>query len=99
MLVPGILGFHGVLVLSLLVFFLVIRQKWKNAVERKAEVTKLIAVAAEESLMEEFEVAKQYDSVQRLYQCAICFAPTTTRCSRCKAVRYWLVGLALVFIE
>lgn len=23
------------------------------------------------------------------YQCAVCFSPTTTRCSKCKAVRYW----------
>lgn len=26
-----------------------------------------------------------------LYQCAVCYAPTTMRCSRCKAVRYWFV--------
>ncbi|KAI8548383.1 hypothetical protein RHMOL_Rhmol07G0269900 [Rhododendron molle] len=23
------------------------------------------------------------------YQCAVCFSPTTTRCARCKSIRYW----------
>ncbi|KAL2349027.1 hypothetical protein Fmac_003027 [Flemingia macrophylla] len=27
-------------------------------------------------------------NVSRWYQCAVCYAPTTRRCSRCKAVRY-----------
>lgn len=27
------------------------------------------------------------DGVPRL--CAMCYSPTTTRCSRCKSVRYW----------
>lgn len=27
------------------------------------------------------------------YQCAQCFSPASTRCSRCKAVRYWYVDL------
>jgi ubiquitin carboxyl-terminal hydrolase 36/42 len=29
--------------------------------------------------------------VSELYQCAVCYSPTTMRCSRCKAVRYWFV--------
>lgn len=28
-------------------------------------------------------------------QCAVCYRHTTTRCSRCKAVRYWYVGLLI----
>lgn len=102
--VPGFLGFHGLLVVVLLVFYSLIRQKCKNAVARKEEVTKLMAVAAEESLMEEFQAANQHSflpsSPPRLYQCAVCFRSTTTRCSRCKAVRYWLVSrLALLHFE
>lgn len=29
--------------------------------------------------------------VRGVYQCAVCFSPTNTRCARCKAVRYWYV--------
>ncbi|KAI9165768.1 hypothetical protein LWI28_020069 [Acer negundo] len=88
MLVPGILGFQGLLFISLFLFFLFIRQKWKNAEARKAEIAQLLAVAAEESFMAEVEFANQYIPMPKLYQCAVCFSPTTTRCSRCKAVRY-----------
>lgn len=28
-------------------------------------------------------------SRQLQYQCAVCSSPTSTRCSQCKAVRYW----------
>lgn len=31
------------------------------------------------------------------YECAQCFSPASTRCSRCKAVRYWYVDLELQF--
>jgi len=31
-------------------------------------------------------------SVSHGYQCAVCYSPTTMRCSRCKAVRYWFVS-------
>ncbi|KAM0048515.1 putative ubiquitinyl hydrolase 1 [Helianthus debilis subsp. tardiflorus] len=29
-----------------------------------------------------------------LYKCAVCFSPTTTRCAKCKAVRYWYPNLS-----
>jgi len=32
-------------------------------------------------------------NVSRWYQCALCYEPTTMRCARCKAVRYWFVFL------
>lgn len=32
------------------------------------------------------------ESVSQWYQCALCYSPTTMRCSRCKAVRYWFVS-------
>ncbi|XP_044501614.1 ubiquitin carboxyl-terminal hydrolase 17-like isoform X3 [Mangifera indica] len=88
MLLPGVLGFHGILVFCLLVFGLVIRQKWRDAAVRKLEVTNLLNAVAEESLMVESEAASQYNCMPGFYQCAVCFLPTTTRCSRCKAVRY-----------
>ena len=28
-------------------------------------------------------------SLKPPYQCAVCFSPTSTRCAKCKAVRYW----------
>ncbi|KAL5820025.1 hypothetical protein ACOSQ4_023867 [Xanthoceras sorbifolium] len=88
MLVPGILGFYGLLIISVLFFVLVIRQKWRDAAARKAEIAQLLATAAEESFMAEVEYANQFCPMPLLYQCAVCFSPTTTRCSRCKAVRY-----------
>lgn len=100
MLLPGVLGFHGILVFCLLVFGLVIRQKWRDAAVRKLEVTNLLNAVAEESLMVESEAASQYNCMPGFYQCAVCFLPTTTRCSRCKAVRYWSVNyLAFFFFE
>lgn len=30
-----------------------------------------------------------------IHSCAKCFAPATTRCSKCKSVRYWYVFLIL----
>lgn len=32
------------------------------------------------------------ESASQWYQCALCYSPTTMRCSRCKAVRYWFVS-------
>lgn len=58
---------------------------------------RLAALAAEESERAEEEASLVYvwgsvveKEIERP-RCAVCFSPTTTRCSRCKAVRYWLV--------
>ncbi|KAH9315522.1 hypothetical protein KI387_024149 [Taxus chinensis] len=70
---------------------LVILHRWKkNRAERKAEIRKLLILAAEEAARAEEEAAEVYTSATVIvrYQCAVCFSPTTTRCSRCKAVRY-----------
>lgn len=99
MLLPGVLWFHGILVFCLLVFGLVIRQKWRDAAVRKLEVTNLLNAVAEESLMVESEAASQYNCMPGFYQCAVCFLPTTTRCSRCKAVRYWSVNYLAFFFS
>ena len=35
--------------------------------------------------------------VRGVYQCAVCFSPTNTRCARCKAVRYWYVKVSKLY--
>lgn len=79
----------------LLIFGLVIRHKWRSGAVKKDEILRLVAVASEE----EAEIAKlqaidEYNSQPNLkleiqQSCAVCHCPTTTRCSRCKAVKYW----------
>ncbi|KAJ9673990.1 hypothetical protein PVL29_023506 [Vitis rotundifolia] len=88
MLVPGDLGFSCLVLLSLFfpVIGLVIRHKWRVAVARKEEIKRLLILASEEAARAELETAAV--SVSPQFQCAVCYCPTTTRCSRCKAVRY-----------
>ena len=90
MLVPGFLGFYGVILVSLLAFVLVIRHKLRNAAVRKEEVTRLLEMVSNETAVVEAQTATEYTCYPK-YQCALCFAPTTTRCSKCKSVRYWFV--------
>ncbi|GFQ03536.1 ubiquitin carboxyl-terminal hydrolase 17 [Phtheirospermum japonicum] len=85
-----------VIVGILLIFGLVVRHKWKNGAAKKEEILRLVAVASEE----EEEIAKlqcfeDYNSppppqpqLENQYYCAVCHRHTTTRCARCKAVRY-----------
>lgn len=91
MLVPGFLGFNSVVLVSLLVVFLVIRHKLRNAAARKEEVTRLLEMVSHETAVVEAEASVEYTCYPN-YQCAVCFAPTTTRCSQCKSVRYWFVS-------
>lgn len=88
MLVPGDLGFSCLALLSLFfpVIGLVIRHKWRVAVARKEEIKRLLILASEEAARAELETAAV--SVLPQFQCAVCYCPTTTRCARCKAVRY-----------
>ena len=92
MLVPGFLGFNGVVLVSLLVVFLVIWHKLRNAAVRKEEVTRLLEMVSHEAAMVEAEASAEYGYYPK-YQCAVCFAPATTRCSQCKSVRYWFVSI------
>ncbi|XP_043712601.1 ubiquitin carboxyl-terminal hydrolase 16-like isoform X2 [Telopea speciosissima] len=98
MLVSRDLGFTD-LILVFFVFVVVpvvglgffVRRKWKLAVARREEIKRLLVLASEEAARAELEAAVEYGaavSVAREFQCAVCFCPTTTRCSRCKAVRY-----------
>ncbi|XWS33387.1 hypothetical protein CRYUN_Cryun22dG0077900 [Craigia yunnanensis] len=87
MLVPGFLWFNSVVLVSLLVVFLVIRHKLRNAAARKEEVTRLLEMVSHEAAMVEAQASAEYGYYPK-YQCAVCFAPATTRCSQCKSVRY-----------
>lgn len=93
MLVPGDLGFSCLVLLSLFfpVIGLVVRRKWRLAVARSEEIKRLLILASEEAARAELETSAVSFSPQ--FHCAVCFCPTTTRCSRCKAVRYWYVNL------
>ena len=97
--VPGDLGFSSlvlaVLCLAFPVVILVIRRKWRLAVAKNEEIKKLLVLASEEAARVEFEATVSYSAApvpRNLYQCAVCYCPTTTRCAQCKAVRYWYVN-------
>ncbi|KAG9450807.1 hypothetical protein H6P81_010772 [Aristolochia fimbriata] len=88
----GDLGFIGSLlfVFAFLVAGFVVRRKWRAAAARREEITRLLVLASEESARAELEAAQDYvgPTTVRPHQCAVCYSSTTTRCSRCKAVRY-----------
>ncbi len=98
-----LLGFPSLVVLFFTVIGFVIRRKWRLAMARKAEIKRLLVLAAEEAARAELEVSSGYGyrhgyvadpasavaPISTSYQCAVCYSPTTTRCARCKAVRYW----------
>ncbi|EXC16662.1 Ubiquitin carboxyl-terminal hydrolase 16 [Morus notabilis] len=93
MLVAGVLGFQSlVLVVCLVVPLIgfVVRRKWRLALARKEEIRRLLILASEEAARAELEASAQYGVVAAVAQnqCAVCYFPTTTRCARCKAVRY-----------
>ncbi|KAI4314410.1 hypothetical protein L6164_027322 [Bauhinia variegata] len=90
MLIPGILGFQSLVYVFLLVAFLVIRHVWRNAEAKKEEIVRLVDMASEDYAMAEIQASAEYSSVPvaSWYQCAICYSPTTLRCSQCKAFRY-----------
>ncbi|GMH00244.1 hypothetical protein Nepgr_002083 [Nepenthes gracilis] len=91
----GDLGFRVAalaLVVGLPVIGFVIRRKRRIAAARREEIKRLLALASEEAAWAEQEAtisdcAAPVSSSQ-LHLCAVCFSPTTTRCARCKAVRY-----------
>ncbi|KAH9756271.1 ubiquitin carboxyl-terminal hydrolase 16 [Citrus sinensis] len=92
--VTGDLGFSILVLVVSFVFLaiaLIIRRKWRRAVARKEEIKRLLILASEEAARAEFEASYGYSTtvyVPQHPQCAVCFSPTTTRCARCKAVRY-----------
>ncbi|KZV43367.1 ubiquitin carboxyl-terminal hydrolase 16-like [Dorcoceras hygrometricum] len=93
----------SVVVVVVVVGWFVARRRWRRAVARRQEITRLLALASEETARAELEAVATYSgyeeepmavapgsSPQRQfqYQCEVCFSPTTTRCKRCKAVHY-----------
>ncbi|KAK5824115.1 Ubiquitin carboxyl-terminal hydrolase 16 -like protein [Gossypium arboreum] len=94
MLLIGDLGFSSlVLVVSIIIplFGFFIRRKWRLSIVRQAEIKRLMILASEEAARAELEASIGYGSVPvslNYHQCAVCYCPTTTRCARCKAVRY-----------
>ncbi|XP_028777759.1 ubiquitin carboxyl-terminal hydrolase 16 isoform X2 [Neltuma alba] len=92
--VTGDLGFSS-LVLVVVCFVVpvigfVIHRKWQFALARQEEIKRLLILAAEEAARAESEASYTYATfpAPKINQCALCYSPTTTRCSRCKAVRY-----------
>ncbi|KAJ8773311.1 hypothetical protein K2173_028488 [Erythroxylum novogranatense] len=85
------------------VVFFLLRRKWQLAVARKEEIKRLLVLASEEAARAELEATFSYTTAattttttttttgpvsRNNYQCAVCYCPTTTRCARCKSVRY-----------
>ncbi|RWW70879.1 hypothetical protein BHE74_00021420 [Ensete ventricosum] len=78
---------------------LLARRRWRRAAARRAEVMRLALLAADEAARAEEEEEALWLGCQvplpvvggagpKMAVCAVCRSPTTTRCSRCKAVRY-----------
>ncbi|CAK9325561.1 unnamed protein product [Citrullus colocynthis] len=92
MLVSGNIGLQVLLVFVVFpVLCLVIRRKWRLSVARKEEINRLLVLSSEEAYRAELEASAGYTSSSFTplgHQCAVCYSPTTTRCARCKAVRY-----------
>lgn len=68
--------------------------KWSEASKKRERVSLLAQLAAEEALRAEAMAVADVippvsPSKNGLHACARCFSPATTRCSRCKSVRYW----------
>ncbi|XP_012081651.1 ubiquitin carboxyl-terminal hydrolase 17 isoform X2 [Jatropha curcas] len=88
MLIPGIIGFQTLFFFFVFLFCLWLHHKWRNAVARKEEIRRLVDLVSKESALVEFEAVYEYSSFPKPHQCAVCFCPTTTRCSQCKSVHY-----------
>ncbi|KAK4788441.1 hypothetical protein SAY86_019760 [Trapa natans] len=81
---------------------LVLRSKWQRSAAREEEIRRLMILASEETARAELEttasygysyanaLADGYGAIPAVLNnhCALCFSPTTTRCAKCKAVRY-----------
>lgn len=80
------------LLLLPLIGFVVARRKWRLAALRREEIRRLVIHASEEAARVELEASAEFSFVPvttNSFYCPVCFSPALTRCSRCKAVRYW----------
>lgn len=82
--------------------------KWSEVSKKKDKIRVLAQIAAQESFRAECMIAAvdvpvvsvPKVVVNRFHECARCCNPATTRCARCKMVRYWYVsfnGLCFTF--
>lgn len=82
-----------VLVISLVLplIGLFARRKWRLAALRSEEIRRLLIHASEEAARAELEASVEFSSVSvsNVFHCPVCYCHATTRCSRCKSVRYW----------
>lgn len=97
----GDLGLPGAALVALLLgplLALLLSRRWRLAAARQEEVMRLAFLAAEEATRAEEEAVIDYRPITaaiatgkgpRPSQCAVCYSPTNTRCSRCKAIKYW----------
>lgn len=101
------LGFSGAALLLVLlvgpVVAFVVRQQWRLAATRQAEVRRLALLTAQEAAVAEMEAMASYSATSAagaystyvakepstLPECAVCSVFAAARCSRCKIVRYW----------
>ncbi|XP_019185636.1 PREDICTED: ubiquitin carboxyl-terminal hydrolase 17-like isoform X2 [Ipomoea nil] len=90
-----LLGLPSFVVVVLLIFGLFIRSICRSATDKEEEITRFVTVAAKEAKHVEPDGSVGYNSgsveslpLKKGQCCAVCYCPTTTRCSRCKAVRY-----------
>ncbi|KAA0065086.1 ubiquitin carboxyl-terminal hydrolase 16-like isoform X1 [Cucumis melo var. makuwa] len=93
MLVAGDLGFQSLVLAVCLVFPIIglfLRHKWQLGMARKDEINRLLVFASEEAARVELQASFGHipAPISLNHHCALCFSPTTTRCARCKAVRY-----------
>ncbi|URD92697.1 ubiquitin carboxyl-terminal hydrolase [Musa troglodytarum] len=84
--------FIFLVVLPLFTYFLL--GKWNESAKKKARIGILAQLSAEEAYQIEATTPVHVPLVlppskTGFHECARCFAPATTRCSRCKSVRYW----------
>lgn len=82
-----------VLVVLPLVAYVLLGQ-WGEVTKKRERVSLLAQLAAEEAHRAEAMAVADViplvsSSKNGLQLCARCFSPATTRCSRCKSVRYW----------
>ncbi|KMT08626.1 hypothetical protein BVRB_6g139030 [Beta vulgaris subsp. vulgaris] len=82
------LGIPVLLALALLIFTLVLRWTLKNDVPEKMEVfdSRDVTVADFDTFQGHFSNSTVV--IKPSYECAVCSSLTSTRCSRCKTVRY-----------
>jgi ubiquitin carboxyl-terminal hydrolase 36/42 len=68
--------------------------KWTESAKKRERISLLAQLAAEEACRAEVMatthvIPPMSTSKNGIQVCARCFSPATTRCSRCKSVRYW----------